>query len=227
MKISLLLPTRKRPEMFTKMYESAFATASDPNNIEVVAYIDDDDDSYDDIEFKQLIKVRGRRIVLSEMWNRCWAEATGEVFGHIGDDVIFKTQGWDKKITSAFPEDRIAFVHGLDGSDQDKIGFGTHGFIHKRWTDTVGYFVPPYFSCDYNDTWLNEVADKIDRHAVVKDVLIEHMHPAWKKRETDETDRERMARGSTDNVESIYKTKSSERERDADKLTEAIRGFAV
>ena len=41
--------------------------------------------------------------------------------------------------------------------------FLTHGFLHRNWVETVGYFVPPYFSSDFNDTWLNEVADMIGR----------------------------------------------------------------
>lgn len=222
MNVSLLLPSRMRPDMLARMYDSAMGSADDPDNVEVVVYIDNDDNSYDNLSRSNLVKVRGERIVLSQMWNECWKNARGEYFGHMGDDVIFRTKGWDTQIIYAFPTDKIAFVHGRDGSDQDKIHFGTHGFVHRKWTDVVGYFVPPYFSCDYNDTWLNEVADKIGRHVFVEDVLIEHMHPAWKKRETDATDNERIQRGDADNVRHIYDSKDDERESDAEKLMDYI-----
>lgn len=220
--ISILCPTRKRLEMFKRMYQSALDLAE--TKIECVAYIDDDDDSYDRLEMPNLIKVRGERIVLSRMWNRCWQEANNDFYMHAGDDNIFRTKGWDTKIIQAFPDDKIAFVHGRDGSDQDRTGFGTHGFLHRNWTDAVGYFVPPYFSCDWNDTWLNDVSDMIGRHVFVEDVLIEHMHPVWNKRQKDQSDVEREQRGNEDNVKGKYDNTLSERQQWADTLRGAING---
>jgi len=218
--ISLLVPTRNRPEMFARMYNSALETAE--GEIECVMYIDEDDDSYEDTVLPGLVKVYGPRVVLSRMWNRCYEEASGEYFMHCGDDNIFQTKGWDTKIKEAFPDDKIAFVHGRDGSPQDNNQFGTHGFLHKNWVDAVGYFVPPYFSCDYNDTWLNDVSDMIGRHIFVEEVLIEHMHPVWGKRDSDDSDRERIERGQRDGVKDLYESKLKERETDAEKLREAV-----
>lgn len=219
--LSLLVPSRKRPDALRRMYQSALDTAE--GEIECVVYIDNDDDSYDDLDMPNLVKVYGPRIVLSSMWNRCQEEANGEYYMHCGDDNIFRTQGWDTKILDAFPDDKIAFVHGRDGSPQDNIPFGTHGFLHKKWVDAVGYFVPPYFSCDWNDTWLNDVSNMIGRHIFVDDVLIEHMHPAWGKRSHDNTDAEREERGRNDNVKALYDSKQYERIQDAEKLRAAMR----
>lgn len=198
------------------MYQSALDTAD--GEIECVVYIDDDDFSYSGLEMKNLVKVHGRRITLSKMWNRCYEEANYDYFMHAGDDLVFQTKGWDTKILNAFPKDKIAFVHGRDGSPQDDIKFGTHGFLHRNWVEAVGYFVPPYFSCDYNDTWLNDVANKIDRHIMLNDVLIEHMHYAWKKRDMDKSDVERENRGNEDNVRALYDGLEKERAEDAGKL---------
>jgi len=206
--------------MFERMYKSALDTAE--GEIECVAYIDEDDSSYDTLEMVNLTLLKGPRIVLSQMWNVCWQEAEGEYFLHAGDDLIFRTPGWDTKIIEAFPKDRIAFVHGRDGSPQDHTQFGTHGFLHRNWTDAVGYFVPPYFSCDYNDTWLNDVANLIGRHVFVEDVLIEHMHPVWGKRDSDQSDHERNERGQRDKVKDLYDSKTAEREADAQRLRQAI-----
>lgn len=203
------------------MYQSALDTAE--GSIECVVYVDNDDWSYEHMEMPGLRIVKGSRIVLSQMWNRCQVEADGDYFMHAGDDLIFRTPGWDTKIIAAFPKDKIAFVHGRDGSDQDSIPFGTHGFLHRKWVKKVGYFVPPYFSCDYNDTWLNEVADMIGRHVFVDDVLIEHMHPVWGKREHDKVDAEREERGRNDNVKAMYESMADERRADAEKLRTAMR----
>ena len=94
----------------------------------------------------------------------------------------------------------------------------THGFLHRRWVDTVGYFLPPLFSCDWNDVWISEVAKKIGRAVPLPDMMIEHQHHSFGKREHDQTDAEREERGARDGVVDLYKRTSKEREQDAAKL---------
>lgn len=198
--------------------------ADNPLGVEVVAYIDDDDDSYDNFNFYQTRFIRGPRIVLSEMWNKCWQNANGDILGHMGDDIIFRTKGWDTIVRSAFDEypDKFVFIYGSDGNgESERNKFGTHGFVHQDWANVVGYFVPPYFSSDYNDLWLNDVAKAIGRHRFV-DILTEHMHYTLGKSEIDDNTKERLARHAADNVERIYEDKKDERQADIEKLKEAI-----
>lgn len=210
--ISVLLPSRGRPTEFKRLYDSAMDTAKGP--IEFVVYRDIDDPTEyhqaDNITF-----IKGERIVLSQMWNECYRQAKGPYYMHCGDDIIFRTPGWDEIVMNAFPEDKIAFVFGNDGYWGNT--FGTHGFIHKNWIEAVGYFVPPYFSSDYNDTWLNDVAKLIGRRLYV-DILTEHMHFAFGKGPLDQTHQERLDRHQADNVDQLYVDKSSERDADAEKL---------
>jgi hypothetical protein len=217
--VSLLLPTRKRPDNLKRFYESAMTLADKPTQIEVIAYVDSDDDSYD-FSLPRLRYVRGPRIVLSEMWNKCHEMAVGPIFGHMGDDIVFRNQGWDTLVKDKFKEypDKIVFVHGDDMSNVHLDRFGTHGFLHQNWVDAVGYFVPPYFSSDYNDTWLNEVANMIGRRVYIDDLKTEHMHFAFNKGDVDITHQERLARHENENVGGIYQGKAAEREADAEKL---------
>lgn len=222
-KISLLLPTRNRPDNIKRFWDSVQETAD--SEVEVVVYIDSDDESYNREEMRKAgIKVvHGRRRILSETWNQCYSAATGDILGHMGDDIIFRTKGWDTKVRQAFAQypDRIVFVYGDDGGPMSD--FGTHGFIHRNWVEAVGYFVPPYFSSDYNDTWLNDVAKLIGRHHRV-DILTEHMHPAFNKAEWDKTHQERMERHRRDNVDDLYRSHEMQvrRQADAEKLREAM-----
>ena len=117
-------------------------------------------------------------------------------------------------------EDRILFVHGDDGIQGARIG--THGFLHQRWVDTVGYFVPPYFSSDYNDLWLTEVADAIGRRRYIPQVLTEHLHYSVGKSPVDANTRERLERHAADNVDERYRQLVGERDEDARKLREAM-----
>jgi len=217
--ISILIPTRNRPENITRLYNSLLETSNNIDDIEVLLYVDNDDNSYDHLTFN---KVRGERIVLSEMWNTLYNYCHGDIIMHCGDDIIFRTPNWDTIVKNKFTEfpDNIAFVFGNDGSPHNG-NFGTHGFVHRKWVETIGYFVPPYFSSDYNDTWLNDVAKIIGRHIHV-DILTEHMHYAFGKGEYDITHQERVERHHRDGVDSIYSSKHNERLTDADKLREVM-----
>lgn len=220
--ISILLPTRKRPENIVRLHKSALETADDPSQLEFIIAIDDDDTSYDQLMEDGLgntLFFKVPRQVLSKYWNDCYQKSTGDILMHCGDDIIFRTPKWDKIVTDKFAEypDHIVFVYGNDGSGVHDGKFGTHGFIHRKWAETVGYFVPPYFSSDYNDTWLNDVAKMIGRHKHV-DILTEHMHPDLGKATYDITHQERLKRHREDKVDTLYWSKLKERQADAEKL---------
>jgi hypothetical protein len=202
------------------MVASARRTAVYPRQIQIVAYIDLDDPRYGDYfdmpEPAYLIS--GERILLSEAWNQCYRRAGGQILMHAGDDIRFLTPGWDETVRQAFAEseDKILFVHGDDLGPHGQT-FGTHGFVHRRWVETIGYFVPPLFSSDWNDVWLNEVAEKI-RRRVLLPFVTEHLHYTFGKAERDQTHADREERGERDGVVDLYKSTAAERERDAEKL---------
>lgn len=223
-RISVLCPTRGRPEAITTLVGSALSTAAGP--VELVFYVDTDDDLsaavLDEMAHLPVRYVRGPRIVLSQMWNRCADVAKADVMMHCGDDIAFRTPGWDTRVLAAFEAvpDRIVLVHGDDGFQRERLA--THGFLHRRWVEAVGYFVPPHFSSDYNDVWLTEVADALGRRAYLPDVVTEHMHPAAGKGEWDLTHRERLARHERDDPGALYASMVDGRAADVAKLKAVI-----
>ena len=221
--ISLLVPTRQRPTGLARFIDSALRLAERPDRVQVVVYIDRDDDTYDTFNWPdRAVVVSGDRITLSEMWNRCHAAAAGPIFGHMGDDIVFRTPSWDRLVRDVFDghPDRIVFVHGADGIQDDRLG--THGFLHSAWVDTVGYFVPPYFSSDYNDTWLTDVADRIGRRVYVRNLLTEHLHFTVGKAKIDQNTLDRLTRHEADQVAARYAELEHERAGDAAKLAAVI-----
>lgn len=190
------------------MADSIIATATLPDQIEVVVYVDDDDRSYDDIDLGiRTTWVRGPRshnglVNLSVMWNCCYVASTGDILMHCGDDIVFRTQGWDDVVRSAFDAvpDKILFAFGRDGY---QVNFGTHGFVHRTWIDTVGYLFPPLFVSDFNDTFLNDVSKLVGRHQEI-DILTEHMHYIMGKAEVDQNTRERLARHELHRPDVLY-----------------------
>lgn len=223
--ISILLPTRERPQALLDMYNSAMELAENPKDVEVVVYIDEDDNSYKDINKPRLIKIGGERKTISKCWNDCWKAAKGEIYMHCGDDIRFRTQGWDNIVRREFEKypDRIIFIYGDDGlTEQSGYEFGTHGFIHKNWADTVGYFVPPYYESDYNDTHLNDVAKELKRHVRIP-IMTEHMHFSIGKSPKDQNTKDRLLRHEKQHPEEVYNSREQRIER-ADQI-ERLRQF--
>ena len=221
MKISILCPTRGRPENVKRLIDSVVETATVPP--EFVFYVDEDDKTFPgSVPYPEVKVIVGDRILMSKMWNRLAQAATGEILMMGGDDIVFKTKGWDDQVRRAFAAfpDRLIFVHGDDGVYGDK--FGSHGFLHRNWMDVVGYFVPPYFASDFNDTWWNDVANALNRR-VPLNFLTEHMHPLAGKAEWDKTHQERLARHKETNPEKMYAELEKERISDINKLAERIR----
>jgi hypothetical protein len=216
--ISVLCPTRNRPASVRRLIASSAATAQD--EIEFVFYCDEDAPGSVPPEVRSAPWIRvvdGPRIVLSAMWNRCLEKSSGEIVMQCGDDIVFRTPGWDKVVEAAFATvpDRILFAYGSDGVHDRN--FGTHGFVHRRWTEAVGYITPPYFSSDYGDTWLNDVAALIGRKRWIE-IYTEHLHPVVGKAPIDATHAERLERHQRDGVEALYASMGPERQRDAGKL---------
>jgi glycosyltransferase involved in cell wall biosynthesis len=225
---SILVPTRGRRNDLLRLIDSLDTTMEEARDYEIVVYIDHDDPSYDGLERPCLRVIRGPRIVLSKMWNACYAISQGEILMHCGDDIVFRTQGWDRKVREAFEqyEDRIVLVHG-DDLLHPNGRLATHSFLHRRWVETVGHFVPPYFVSDFNDVWLTDVANELGRKVYLPDVVTEHMHYCAGKGPKDQTHIDRLERHSQERPDLLYKEKKPEREEDVRRLREVIEACKV
>lgn len=207
------------------MLTSARDTADNPEDIECIFYVDEDDtasvEAAEELNAHCLI---GPRIVLSKMWNACAEIAHGDILMHGGDDIIFRSSSWDTKIADAFEAipDRIALVYGDDLLQGRNMA--THGFYHRRWVEVLGRLVPPYFVSDYNDLWNHQIAAAAGRLVFLPDVITEHMHYAAGKSECDSTYQERLTRHHAENVDALFASLEEERQQDVRKLLAAIKG---
>lgn len=230
--ISILTPTRGRPDSITRLIDSALDTALQSDAIEFIFYVDNDDPaSGDAIERAasagaRTMMIAGERIVLSEMWNTCARAAHADVMMHCGDDIIFRSDRWDEYVLGEFERyaDGIVLVHGRDGYQDERLA--THGFRHRNWMNAVGNFVPPYFSSDYNDTWVTEIADALGRRSYLPAIYTEHMHPVIGKGPLDITHQERLARHQRDDPGAIYAQLASIRQKETRILQECINDYA-
>lgn len=232
--ISLLVPTRKRPENVKRFTQSVLDTVLDLNNVEICWYMDlDDMDTVVDVMAQALIDdhlchrvVLGPRITLSDCWNKAMVLASGDIFGLLGDDVIFDSKNWDLEVTEAFDryKNKIALVYGYDGFRNGD--HGSHPFVHENWVNALGRVSPPYFSADMNDVWLNEIAEGCGVRCYLPNMRTLHMHPDNPSLgvKIDQTHIERMARRDNDKTHELYDSTPMyiERKQDLYKLRAAI-----
>lgn len=225
--LSILCPTRNRPAELTRMVRSVCDTTSGLGAVEILFYVDDDDQlsvpAIEKLQLTESVSVGykiGKRMTLTQCWNELLPQAKGELFMQGNDDIIFRTGGWDQVVKYVFDTsaDKIWFVHGSDEGMHFQ-NFGAHGVVHQRWIDVIGYFIPPYFVSDYGDKWLNDVADGLGRRKYVP-IVIEHMHFMFSKAEKDSTTIERLQRHQRLNPDATWNKTAAERQGDINKLRE-------
>lgn len=219
--ISLLCPSRGRPQNLRRMIESVRAVSTIMS--EVVVYVDDDDTAYSDLAlFSDICIFRGPRICHSDYWNKCAERASGDYLMMVGDDCVFKTPGWDQMVEQAFAvcPDKILMVHGDDCAPAGKW-FATHPIISRRWVEICGRFTGPWFPGDFADQWIQDIANTLGRRQFLPFVN-EHLHHVWGKAPKDQTYCETEARKRDQDTPSIYGRMTNERTNDVIKLRAAM-----
>ena len=211
--ISILCRSRGRPELARKMYDSANQTAE--GKIEILFYLDEDDVTKHDYPPNTLTIIGNENTV--NALNLLALESKGDVLLLLGDDTTFKTSGWDTRITDSIPEDEIALFSFDDG----RGGGHPHPAITRKWYETLGYVAWPEFNHWYVDSWLVDMAIRLDRLIDFKDILILH------EKVMDETAlriREKK-KGWNKKDREIYQSRESIRVSHTEKLKKVIDDF--
>lgn len=247
-----MTPSRGRPQMLKDMAESARDTAA--GKLEIIVWLDADDPQLTENlhvcrKEKILYLLGPRNIIHSSRWDKCLPLATGELLGHANDDIVFRTPCWDEMVEEFFAAsiDKLWVVGGDDGYLQSEV-LAPHPIVHRRWFDTLGYIVPPYFDGEWGDSWVSDLANRIRRLKFLPFVC-EHLHftrtkelicpncgrddanasvqggtfcnscgHLWGETRVDETTRTYLARNQAQNPAQIYIDRESERIADAEKL---------
>jgi len=199
MKIGLLMPARERLNLNLTLISSIITTVNDINNVVLYMGIDDDDPTKEiqhkiaaAIPFVKIIPIHNNKqfIGLGKIWNELARHSNEEIFGYIGNDMIFRTKDWDVKILEEFnkqncPQDNIKLVHCHDGYRNGELC--VNAFIHRKYYEVIGYFIREEFKINWSDQWLMQVFSAFDRTKYRPDILIEHNHWVFSKRNIDST----------------------------------------
>ena len=194
MKISLLCPSRERLNKFLTFLTSVISTTHDIKNINIVLGVDEDDPKFksykkiaknlDFIQFITFSKTLFKEKGLSGLWNKMANECSGDILGMVGDDMIFKTNDWDKKIIETFinKKDNMHLIHCNDGmrgpgnkySNVEPLA--VNSFIHREYVDTIGWYVEDIEPNTYHDTYLHKLFEILNRKIYYHDIVIKHLH---------------------------------------------------
>lgn len=195
--ISVLCPTRGRMKMAREMIVSVRnTTLGDGEQVEILLWCDDDDDApYEglagpSVNHRVTVRVfRGAIRSVGVAWNQLARMARGSLLMMGNDDLYWQTYGWNLKVTEeyamAFP-DGVGILWCDDGSGRCPMPC-TFPVLSRRWYDVLGRFTPECFSFLWHDTWIHDVARRLDRAMYLPSVVIEHRHFALKGKPMDAT----------------------------------------
>lgn len=126
MTFSFLMPTRNRPQLVSRLFESIIETTANPDQIEIILAVDDDDQgsqkiTHDRLVVKTVILPQGS--TMGTLNRACFEASRGRYVMLINDDVILRSKDWDLTIAAAFAKypDDIALIHVNDLLFREKL----------------------------------------------------------------------------------------------------------
>ncbi len=190
--MSLLCPTRGRPDQAALLLRSLSGTAVAPQRVEVLFYVDADDPdlaTYRELAgevSRRFPRLGGCTLMVGEpvgvpaAWNVLAAAAGGDLLMMANDDQRYVDYGWDValdarvgELVQRWPDELLCLY--FDGGQ-----YGEHGrdfpIVTRAWYAALGYFVPEIFSQWEVETWVFDIAERMDRLRPVPGVFVEHLH---------------------------------------------------
>jgi hypothetical protein len=182
-KLAIAVPTRGRPHNLERLAKAAKKTCT--TNYEILARLDDDDDS----KYTELDGVRyftGPRIFYANSVNELAKTALEEGFTHLailGDDVLPETIGWDEKLISSL--DGLGVVYGSDGLEHlHGEDLPTHVVVPIEMYNRLGWIGLPTLRHLFCDNVWRELG-RATKFIYRPDVKLSHLH-RWNKAAPDD-----------------------------------------
>ena len=192
--ISLLLPTRGRPELAKRLFQSIVDTTTCLDAVEVILYVDDDDYSSHELDNPDIHieKTIGPRLSMGEYNSYCLEKSRGEIIILVNDDMVMRTQGWDECIRnkhSEFP-DGIYLIYCNDLFKKGKLC--TFPILSRATCDILIEPYPKFYLGAFIDYHLFDIFKRLqkngfDRIYYLEDVIFEHLHYRVGKAKIDKT----------------------------------------
>lgn len=185
MSILTIVPSRGRPERLAAMIESYRATATLETST-LMAVLDADDPALPEYEALDVDRtVVAERDGYTACLNLAARDARDAVaiLGAFGDDVLFRTPGWDERVEEALARPGIAYGNDLVHA----AGHPTAIWMSSLFARALGWLALPYSRHLWVDDAWKALGQKTGTLRYLPEVIVEHMHPAVGKAEMDQT----------------------------------------
>lgn len=225
--ISLLLPTRGRPVLVERLFNSVSKTVSRIENIEVILYADEDDPASHNLSSTDfsVTTIIGSAKSMGGYNSACLDKSRGNIIILANDDMVMRTPNWDVKIMQMDAEfgDKIYLAYGNDLFK--KRSLCTFPILSRRTCELLVEPYPIAYGGAFIDVHLFDIFKRLqysgfDRIRYMEDLIFEHLHYRVGKADCDETytRRGRFADDST------FVAMADCRRRAAGRLLSALRG---
>jgi hypothetical protein len=192
--ISILLPTRGRPEQAGRLLQSVVEMSADPNCTEVILYVDEDDPASHGIQCEGLSinTIIGPRLSMGGLNTACYHRSTGDILVPLNDDMVIRTSGWDRRIIEIherFPG-RIYLAYPNDLHSGEMLC--STPILSRDTCEVLTHPFPEVYQGGFIDYHLMDIFKRLqvlgkDRIVYLGDVVIEHLHYQYGKSEFDAT----------------------------------------
>lgn len=192
--ISLLLPTRGRPELAKRFLQSVSEQSAHPEDVEIIIYADEDDVDSHQIDYPGLYieRIIGPRTTMGAYNTVCLARSKGEIIVLVNDDMIIRTHGWDEKLRKLDRsiDDKIYLAYGNDLFKKGNLC--TFPILSRRTCDVLQEPYHKAYRGAFIDYHLMDIFKRLEhagysRIFYLEDVVFEHLHYRTGKAQIDET----------------------------------------
>jgi hypothetical protein len=182
--ISLLLPTRERPALVHRLFDSLIRTTADLGTLQVVLYVDEDDRASQEICRPELslVKIVGHpQQTMGKMNQTCYDASQGRYVMLVNDDVVFRSRHWDTRVLEAanrYP-DGIMLIYGNDLDQGEAVP--TFPIVPRTACQILGGISPLGYRNLHIESHLLDIFKRLarighNRICYLDDVIFEHMH---------------------------------------------------
>lgn len=181
--ISLLLPTRGRPELARRFLQSVAEQSIDLKNVEIIIYIDKDDNESYSIGYPglKIVRIIGPRLTMGAYNSDCLAKSRGEIIVLVNDDMVIRTFGWDERLRriDALSADKIYLAYCNDLFKKGSLC--TFPILSRKTCEILREPYHRVYRGAFIDYHLMDIFKRLehsghDRIFYLEDVVFEHLH---------------------------------------------------
>lgn len=226
--ISLLLPTRGRPELAKRFLASVLEQSAHPELIEVIVCVDEDDAAshgitVDGLKLNEIIVPRQNMGAYNAL---CLGLSTGEIIIAVNDDMVVRTKDWDERVRDidARFSDGIYLAYGNDLFKGKNLC--TFPILSRRTCQVMSGPFPDDYRGAFIDVHLMDIFHRLRKGGYQRIIysptlVFEHLHHRVVPNVMDKTYAERPR--FADDL--IFMGLADQRQSDALRLVKAIKGI--